>query len=255
MRSSGTLFCLASGAAFGAMAVFGKLAYDEGATVATLLAVRFVLAAALFWVLVLATGGAGEARALSRRDVAVALALGACGYAIQAGCYFAALQRIDASLLALVLYTFPAIVAAAAVVLGRERMDARRLVALALASGGLALVLAGAGTGALEPVGVALALGAALVYSAYILVGDTIVGRMRAAAVVGARLHRRGGVADRRLAAARRAASGRAEPRRLGLAGVPGRRVDRRRRRASSSPGCAASGRRRRRSSPRSSRW
>ena len=77
------------------------------------------------------------------------------------------------------LYTFPAIVAAAAVVLGRERMDARRLVALALASGGLALVLAGAGTGALDPLGVALALGAALVYSAYILVGDTIVGRMR----------------------------------------------------------------------------
>ena len=179
MRSSGTLFCLASGAAFGAMAVFGKLAYDEGANVATLLAARFVLAAALFWVLVLATGAAGEARALSRRDVAVALALGACGYAIQAGCYFAALQRIDASLLALVLYTFPAIVAVAAVVLGRERMDARRLVALALASGGLALVLAGAGTGALEPVGVALALGAALVYSTYILVGDTIVGRMR----------------------------------------------------------------------------
>ena len=177
MRSSGTLFCLASGAAFGAMAVFGKLAYDEGANVATLLAARFVLAAALFWVLVLATGGAGEARGLSRRDVAVALALGACGYAIQAGCYFAALQRIDASLLALVLYTFPAIVAVAAVVLGRERMDARRLVALALASGGLGLVLAGAGTGALEPVGVALALGAALVYSAYILVGDTIVGR------------------------------------------------------------------------------
>ena len=33
MRSTGTLLCLASGAAFGAMAVFGKLAYDEGATV------------------------------------------------------------------------------------------------------------------------------------------------------------------------------------------------------------------------------
>ena len=45
VRSSGTLMCLASAAAFGAMAVFGKLAYDEGATVGTLLAVRFTLAA------------------------------------------------------------------------------------------------------------------------------------------------------------------------------------------------------------------
>ena len=35
MRSSGTLLCLASAAAFGAMAVFGKLAYAEGATVDT----------------------------------------------------------------------------------------------------------------------------------------------------------------------------------------------------------------------------
>ena len=45
MRSSGTLLCLASATAFGAMAAFGKLAYDDGATVGTLLSVRFVLAA------------------------------------------------------------------------------------------------------------------------------------------------------------------------------------------------------------------
>ena len=179
MRSSGTLLCLGSGAAFGAMAVFGKLAYGEGATVGTLLAVRFLLAAALFWTLVLAGGAAREVRALDGRDVGFGLALGACGYTIQAGCYFAALQRIDASLLSLLLYTFPAIVASAAVALGRERIDGRRLVALGLAFGGLVLVVAGAGHGALDPLGVALGLGAAGVYSAYILVSEGIVGRMR----------------------------------------------------------------------------
>src|SRR4051812_27508584 len=110
MHSEGTLLCLASGIAFGAMAIFGKLAYDEGATVGTLLAVRFALAAALFWALVLASG---ELRSLGRRDVATGLAMGGCGYALQAGCYFAALQRIDASLLSLLVFTFPAIVAAA----------------------------------------------------------------------------------------------------------------------------------------------
>ena len=133
---TGLLFCLASGAAFGAMAVFGKLAYDEGATVGTLLAVRFSLAAALFWVLV------------PLRELR---ALGACGYSLQAGCYFAALDRIDASLLALLLYTFPAIVAAAAVAIGRERFDARHVIAVVLATGGLALVVAGAGAGSLDP--------------------------------------------------------------------------------------------------------
>jgi drug/metabolite transporter (DMT)-like permease len=178
VRSSGTLMCLASGAAFGAMAIFGKLAYGQGATVGTLLAVRFVLAALLFWVLVIAGGGLRELRRLGRRELGIALGLGACGYALQSGCYFAALERIDASLLSLLLYTFPAIVAAAAVLLGRERMSARRLAALALASGGLVLVLAGAGAGALDPLGVALGIGAALVYSTYILVSETVVGRM-----------------------------------------------------------------------------
>jgi drug/metabolite transporter (DMT)-like permease len=179
MNSPGTLLCLGSGAAFGAMAVFGKLAYGDGATVGTLLAVRFALAAALFWALVLAGGAAAEIRALRRGDVGVGLALGGAGYALQAGCYFAALERIDASLLSLLLYTFPAIVAAAAVALGRERLDGRRLASLVLASGGLALVVAGAGAGALDPLGVALGLGAAVVYSTYILVSDGIVGRMR----------------------------------------------------------------------------
>jgi drug/metabolite transporter (DMT)-like permease len=171
--------CLASGASFGAMAVFGKLAYDEGTTVGTLLAVRFALAAVMFWALVVAGRALTDLRRLSGRDLSLALLLGAAGYAIQAGCYFAALERIDASLLSLLLYTFPAIVAGTAVAIGRERLDGRRVAALGLASGGLALVVAGAGAGTLDPVGAALGLGAAVVYSTYILVSDGIAGRVR----------------------------------------------------------------------------
>jgi drug/metabolite transporter (DMT)-like permease len=171
----GTLFCLASGAAFGAMAVFGKLAYGEGATVGTLLAVRFTFAAILFW-----AGMAATTRTVrvAPRDLLAGLALGACGYALQSGCYFAALQRIDASLLSLLIYTFPAIVAAAAIALGRERADSRRLTAVVVASGGIALVVAGAGAGAIDPLGAALGLTAAFAYSAYILVSDGIAKRV-----------------------------------------------------------------------------
>jgi drug/metabolite transporter (DMT)-like permease len=179
VQRSGTLMCVASAAAFGTMAIFGKLLYDEGATVGTLLALRFAIAGALFWAIVAATGAISDARRLARRDVLLALGLGAFGYAAQAGAYFAALRRIDASLLALLLYTFPAIVTAAAIVLGRERPDRRRLAALALASSGLVLVVAGAGAGALDPLGVALALTAAVVYSTYILVSEGISGRLR----------------------------------------------------------------------------
>jgi drug/metabolite transporter (DMT)-like permease len=178
VRSSGTVFSLASGAAFGSMAIFGKLAYDEGVNVGTLLTARFTFGAALFWVLVLAGGSFREARGLERRDVGIGLALGAVGYAAQAGLYFVALERIDASILALLLYTFPAMVTVAAVVLGRERVNARRVIALALTSAGLVLVLAGAAAGSFDLLGAALALGAAVVYTTYILVSERAAGRL-----------------------------------------------------------------------------
>jgi len=171
--------CIGSAAGFGAMAVFGKLAYDEGVTVGTLLAARFALAAALFWALVIAGGAAARGlRGLTRRDLLIALGLGAFGYALQAGCFFAALSRIDASLLSLLLYTYPSMVAVAAILLRRERADARRFTALVLASGGLVLVLANAKAGTLDPVGAALAMAAATVYTSYILTSQGVAGRI-----------------------------------------------------------------------------
>jgi drug/metabolite transporter (DMT)-like permease len=179
VRSSGTAFCLASGAAFGSMAIFGKLAYDEGANVATLLTVRFAIGAVLFWALVAADRSLHEARALGRRDLGIGLALGAAGYSAQAGLFFAALERMDASILSLLLYTFPAMVTVAAIAIGRERFSSRRLTALALTSIGLVLVLAGAAAGAFDPLGAAMALGAAGVYTVYILVSEGAAIRMR----------------------------------------------------------------------------
>jgi drug/metabolite transporter (DMT)-like permease len=143
--------------------------------VGTLLAVRFTIGAALFWMLVLARR---ERPRIRPRDVAIALLLGAIGYSAQAGLYFAALERIDASILSLLLYTFPAIVTVAAVVIGRERANRRRLAALALTSSGLVLVLAGAAGGAFDAIGASLALGAAFVYSAYILTSEPTAARV-----------------------------------------------------------------------------
>ena len=147
MANAGVLDCLASAAGFGAMGIFGKLAYDEGATVGTLLSTRFVVAAAVLWLFVLCSRRAHELRALSRRDAGMCLALGAIGYGAQAGAYFAALDRVDASLLSLLLYTYPAMVTVAAIALGRERASRRKAAALALGSSGLVLLLAGEAAG------------------------------------------------------------------------------------------------------------
>src|SRR5918993_2120339 len=169
----GSALCIASAIAFGAMAIFGKLAYDAGVGVLTLLFVRFTIAAPVLWIAALRRPGAFAG---PRRTLLAAFALGAVGYALQAGLYFAALARMDASLLSMLLYTFPAMVVAAAIGLGRETASRRRTGALLVSSGGLALVLLGAGSGTFDWLGAAPALGAALTYAAYILVSDRVVG-------------------------------------------------------------------------------
>jgi drug/metabolite transporter (DMT)-like permease len=168
----GIALCVLSACAFGAMAVFAKEAYAAGAGVLTLLLVRFLLAAALFWALVAWRG----ARLPRRRTVLLALGLGAFGYAAQAGLYFGALTHIDASLTSLLLYLYPTLVFAGAVALRREQVTARRVGALGLATGGTALVLLGGSLGALDGTGVAMAVGAAVIYATYILVADAVVG-------------------------------------------------------------------------------
>src|SRR4051794_24033600 len=153
------------------MPVFGKLAFQAGVSVATLLAVRFALAAALLWALAAVRGAMPRVR---RAVLARALALGAVGYALQAGLYFLALERMDAGVLSLILYTYPALVTGAAILLRREPVNRRRLVALAVASAGLGLVLVGSGAGAVDALGAALGAAAALTYTTYILVSHGV---------------------------------------------------------------------------------
>jgi drug/metabolite transporter (DMT)-like permease len=159
------------------MAAFAKKAYAHDVSVLTLLALRFAFAAVAFWAIVAVRRASSAATAPPpRRSIVLAgLALGAIGYATQAGAYFGSLTRIDASLTALLLYVYPALVFVGALLLGRDHIDRRRVIALALATGGAALVLAGSGTGDLDALGVALGLGAAVTYAVYILTADRVV--------------------------------------------------------------------------------
>ena len=176
----GAVLCLVSAAAFGTMAIFGKLAYDAGVEVGELLLLRFAMAAL---VLVAFAAARGALRGLTRRVVVAGLLLGGVGYATQAGLYFLALERMDASLLALLLYTYPALVTVAAILIGREHATRLRLGAVAVATAGTALVLAGAGTGALDPLATVMGLGASVAYTVYILTGDRVLSGVPAPAL------------------------------------------------------------------------
>jgi drug/metabolite transporter (DMT)-like permease len=174
----GALLCLVSAAAFATLGIFGRLAADAGASVATTLLVRFGLAALLFAAALRATGGWPALRRLPRRVVLTGLGLGAAGYSLQSGLYFGAIGRLDVSMVALLLYTYPAFVTVAALALGRAEPSLRIGAALAVASVGLVLVLLAAGTGAFDLPGALMALGASLTYTTYILVSDGVVGEV-----------------------------------------------------------------------------
>ena len=166
----GLLLCLVSAAGFGAMPIFAKQAYATGLELTPLLALRFAMASAMLWALI-----ALRRRTLgSLRGLAAGAALGVFGYSLQAGLYFGALERIDAGLASLLLYAYPAFVTIAAIALRRESPSRRKLGALGLASGGVALVLLGGGPGSIDVVGAAMAIGAALFYTFFILASDRV---------------------------------------------------------------------------------
>jgi drug/metabolite transporter (DMT)-like permease len=151
--------------AYGVLPVFGKIAYAAGVAPIPLLAWRYVIAA-----LLVAALERGPRPPLRER-----VRLWAIGsvFVFNSIAYFRALELIPASVTALVLYTYPVIVALLATLVGVERLTGRAVLAALGAFAGCALTARGAPSGApLSTSGVAWALVAALVYASYIVLSS-----------------------------------------------------------------------------------
>jgi len=153
-----------SASAFGAMAIFARAASASGADIFAMLLFRFVLAS----VLLLGWCRVQRVTFPSRRQSLGIALMGGIGYVGQSLCYFGALQYAQASLVALLLYLYPVFVTVLAAIFLHERLTPVKLGALLLCSLGTALTVGG-GHG--QPLGMALAVGSALIYSCYIVVG------------------------------------------------------------------------------------
>lgn len=160
----GTLLVVVSAVGFATLAILGKFAYAEGLTLSTVLAFRFLLATAVVWPILAVTGSFAR---LGGRTLAVALGLGAFGYATMSGLYFWGLTFMSAGLVAIVLYTYPVFVVLLSAATLDERVTRETVVAVVLSLAGVALITGSDPAGA-DPQGVAVVLGAALVYATYI---------------------------------------------------------------------------------------
>lgn len=168
-RLAGVGLALLSASAFGVMPVLTKVVYDDGVGPYGVLSVRFTLGALVLLALARARGE----RLARGRALVPLLVLGGVGYALQSLCYFSALERVSASLTALLLYFYPALVVVLTAVLVRRAPSRTALVCVVVATAGTALTVGPLEGG--QVTGVLLGLAAALVYAVYIVLSSRVV--------------------------------------------------------------------------------
>jgi drug/metabolite transporter (DMT)-like permease len=166
---SGVIFVSISAIAFGCMPLFAIYAYEAGVDPVTLLFLRF-LTAGLFMLLVMLVRKIPFPRGTS---LAGLIGMGAIGYVGQSLCYFNALTLASAGLVALLLYLYPSLVTVFSALIFKEPVTRVKILALLLALCGAVLVIGPGWEG--QPLGIILGLGAALIYSLYIITGNRIL--------------------------------------------------------------------------------
>ncbi|HYO61197.1 MAG TPA: DMT family transporter [Actinomycetota bacterium] len=169
---SGIALASAAAVAFGTLAIFGKLAYEDGAELVPLLAVRFVVASGLLFLY----------HAVARRNlwpgaaaVVKLLLLGGLGYAAESVLFFMAVERAPAAVVSLVFFTYPMWTALFALATRMERYSHRVALSLLLGSAGVALIFSIRLESLIGPL---FALLSAISLAAYLLVVQVVTARI-----------------------------------------------------------------------------
>lgn len=156
-------------ACFGAMAVFARHAYRVGVDPLALLFIRFSLAAAVL-VPVMA---AYRTPWPQGRALGALILMGGLGYVSQSLSFFSALQYAPAALVALLLYLHPVLIALVGRYVMGEAMGFHRAASIAVALIGTAFVLGFSHSAQWQ--GYALGVLAAVLYSIYLMTGQSVL--------------------------------------------------------------------------------
>jgi drug/metabolite transporter (DMT)-like permease len=176
-RTIGVLLVVASACGYGSGALLAKPVYAAGVDWLTLLFWRFLIAAAVSWIWLAASSANRDAlRRLPRRRVMVLIALGIF-FVANSGTYYAALETVPASLAALIVYLYPALVAVLTLRFGRRLEGRRAWVALVIASIGVVLAVGGIPEGAAPPLGgLILTIASPIFYAVWIVAAARLGG-------------------------------------------------------------------------------
>jgi drug/metabolite transporter (DMT)-like permease len=176
-RALGIGLVLVAGASFASGSILATLSYREGLDWLAVMWWRFLIGATLAWVWVLASPRRRRVlRAMPRRQVAIALALGAV-YSGNAGTYYAGIETVPAALAGVLVYVYPVFVALLSLRFATRLPGRRPWVALGLALGGVGLALGGLDLSAPVPLpGLLLILASASIYSVWIVLSARLSG-------------------------------------------------------------------------------
>ena len=158
-----TLLIILSALGFGSISVLTVLITGAGIPLLTAMAWRYALAVAVLAVL----AKPSQLRSIPKQRIIRLVVIGGCGQALITYLSLYALEYIPVGPLAFLFYTYPAWVALLGAFRRTERLTLVRVIALTMALAGVTIMV-GAPTEKLNPIGVALALGSSLLYSAYL---------------------------------------------------------------------------------------
>jgi drug/metabolite transporter (DMT)-like permease len=177
---AGTLFTLLAALGFAAVSTLTSIATGQGVSLPVVLMWRYVIGAVVM-VTFVATRNYPR---MPWREAVRFIVLGGGGQALLVGMALSSLKYITVATLAFLFYTYPAWVTLVQTIRGAEPLTRRRVAALALSFGGIVVIVgapfdggaaAAASTAGIATsvttlawTGIALALGAAVVYGMYI---------------------------------------------------------------------------------------
>jgi drug/metabolite transporter (DMT)-like permease len=164
----GTLAVVVAATGFGFLGVLSRFSYDAGLEPLPFIAWRGLFGFLVVIAIVAARTRRGvrvtDPRSLSRADLVALFFVGLSAIGLNLG-MFVGFGVASIAIVLLAFYTYPALVALVAVALGHERLDAIGWTALALAIGGMVLVVLGGSDGPAatgnQPLGLLLGLLAA----------------------------------------------------------------------------------------------
>ncbi|MBO4640952.1 MAG: EamA family transporter [Treponema sp.] len=170
----GPILIIIAACFWGSMGIFVRHLEDYGFTAIQIVSIRLTLAAVIFSILQIFIDRAGFKIAL--RDIPLFLGLGLGSILFFTICYFSAITIMPLSTAAILLYTSPIWIMLMASLFFHEKLNAKKLIALALAFAGCVLVSGISGDG-ITVVGLLLGLGSGLGYGLYSILGTVALRR------------------------------------------------------------------------------